>query len=46
MEFGVNIHEPQRMKPIDFGHPLTFYLVPSASQKFHLSSETSQYSDI
>lgn len=31
----------QRMNPRDFGHPLTFSLLPAAGQNVHLSSKIS-----
>ncbi len=42
MKFGTDICVLQRMKPNDFGDPLTFHPVPPAGQAFHLSSEISQ----
>lgn len=41
MQFGGEIHGPQRMNPDDLGEPLTFPLPPPAGQTFHLSREIS-----
>ncbi len=37
MKFCTN--SPQRMRPSDFGDPLTFLLAPPAGQCFHVSGE-------
>ncbi len=38
-KFDTDIHGPQRMNPTDFGDPLTFPVLPPASQSFHSSCE-------
>ncbi len=43
MKFCTDIHVPQRMKPVDFGKPLTFPLAPQAYQTFYQSCELSQH---
>ncbi len=36
VKFSTDIHDPQRMKPTDFGDPRTFHLAPSSGQNFNL----------
>ncbi len=43
MKFSTDIRVPQRVNSNDSDDPLTFYLVPPASQSFRLSSEISQH---
>lgn len=41
MKFGTDVHGALWMNPNDLVDSLTYFLVPSAGQNFHLSSKIS-----
>lgn len=43
MEFGTDIHVPQRINPNNLRYSLNFNVVLPGGQRFHLSHEISQH---